>query len=105
VPNVSLWWAVILLGLATAAHQGWSANLFTTVSDMFPKKAVGSVTGIGGMAGSVGGILIASGTGYILQATGSYTSLFIMAGSAYVVTLFIFHLLVPKIDTVDLRIK
>jgi ACS family hexuronate transporter-like MFS transporter len=72
---------------------------------MFPKKAVGSVTGIGGMAGSVGGILIASGTGYILQATGSYTILFVMAGSAYLITLFIFHLLVPKIETFDLRIK
>jgi MFS transporter, ACS family, hexuronate transporter len=105
VPIVSLWWAVILLGLATAAHQGWSANLFTTVSDMFPKKAVGSVTGIGGMAGSIGGIMIASGTGYILQATGSYTTLFIMAGSAYVITLFIFHLLVPKIDTFEMGIK
>jgi MFS transporter, ACS family, hexuronate transporter len=102
VPNVSLWWAVFLLGLATGAHQGWSTNLFTTVSDMFPKKAVGSVVGIGGMAGSVGGILLASGTGYILQLTGSYTSLFVMAGSAYVLTLFVFHLLVPKIDTVIL---
>ncbi|TSA23992.1 MFS transporter [bacterium] len=105
VPYASLWWAVILLGLATAAHQGWSANLFTTVSDMFPKRAVGSVTGIGGMAGSVGGILIASGTGYILQATGSYTTLFFMAGSAYVVTLFLFHLLVPKIDTFKMGMK
>ena len=105
VPNVSLWWAVFLLGLATGAHQGWSTNLFTTVSDMFPKKAVGSVVGIGGMAGSIGGILIASGTGYILQITGSYTSLFIMAGSAYVLTLSIFHLLVPKIETVNLGIK
>jgi ACS family hexuronate transporter-like MFS transporter len=105
VPNVSLWWAVLLIGLATAAHQGWSANLFTTVSDMFPKKAVASVTGIGGMAGAVGGILIASGTGYILQATGSYTTLFVMAGAVYVVTLFIFHLLVPRIDTFDMRLK
>ncbi|MCX6144742.1 MAG: MFS transporter [Ignavibacteriales bacterium] len=105
VPNVSLWWAVFLLGLATGAHQGWSTNLFTTVSDMFPKKAVGSVVGIGGMAGSVGGILIASATGYILQITGSYTILFVMAGSAYVLTLLLFHLLVPKIDTVNLGIK
>jgi len=105
VPIVSLWWAVILLGLATAAHQGWSANLFTTVSDMFPKKAVASVTGIGGMAGSIGGILIASATGYILQLTGSYTSLFVLAGSAYVLTLFIMHLLVPKIGSFDMRLK
>jgi ACS family hexuronate transporter-like MFS transporter len=105
VPNVSLWWAVLLLGLATAAHQGWSANLFTTVSDMFPKKAVGSVTGIGGMAGSIGGILIASATGYILQLTGSYTILFVMAGSAYVLTLLIFHLSVPRIGSFDMRLR
>ena len=105
VPIASLWGAVVLLGLATAAHQGWSANLFTTVSDMFPKKAVGSVTGIGGMAGSIGGILIASGTGYILQATGSYTVLFVLAGSAYVFTLLIFHLLVPKINTFEMEVQ
>jgi ACS family hexuronate transporter-like MFS transporter len=103
--NVSQWWAVFLLGLATAAHQGWSANLFTTVSDMFPKKAVGSVIGIGGMAGSLAGMLFATATGYILQITGSYTSLFIMAGSAYVLTLLLFHLLVPKIDTIQMRMK
>lgn len=105
VSNVSQWWAVFLLGLATAAHQGWSANLFTTVSDMFPKKAVGSVIGIGGMAGSVGGMLIASATGYILQVTGSYTILFVMAGSAYVITLFIFHLLVPRMHTIEMGSK
>jgi ACS family hexuronate transporter-like MFS transporter len=57
------------------------------------------------MAGSIGGILIASGTGYILQATGSYTTLFIMAGSAYLIALFIFHLLVPKIDTFEMSTK
>lgn len=103
--NVPEWWAVFLLGLATAAHQGWSANLFTTVSDMFPKKAVGSVIGIGGMAGSLAGMLFATATGYILQITGSYTSLFVMAGSAYVLTLLFFHLLVPKIETIEMRIK
>jgi MFS transporter, ACS family, hexuronate transporter len=102
VPTVSLWTAVGLLGLATAAHQAWSANLFTTVSDMFPKQAVGSVTGIGGLAGSVSGMLLATATGYILQITGSYVSLFIMAGSAYVITLFIFNLLVPKIERIEM---
>lgn len=99
------WWAVLLIGLATAAHQGWSANLFTTVSDMFPRKAVGSVVGLGGMAGSVGGMLIATAAGFILQFTGSYVSLFIMAGAAYVIALFIIHLLVPRIERIELDIK
>jgi ACS family hexuronate transporter-like MFS transporter len=69
------WWAVFLIGLATSGHQGWSANLFTTVSDMFPKKAVGSVVGLGGMAGAIGGLLLAAAAGFILQFTGSYLSL------------------------------
>jgi nitrate/nitrite transporter NarK len=72
----SEWAAIGLLSLAAAAHQGWSANLFTTASDMFPRSAVGSVTGIGGMAGSVGGFLLANYAGYILQLTHSYASLF-----------------------------
>lgn len=62
-----LWLAVGIVGLAAAAHQGWSANLFTTVSDMFPRRAVGSVVGIGGMAGAVGGMVIAKIVGYVLQ--------------------------------------
>jgi ACS family hexuronate transporter-like MFS transporter len=95
--TVPEWWAVLLIGLAAAAHQGWSANLFTTVSDMFPKKAVGSVVGLGGMAGAVGGMLIATGAGLILQFTGSYFILFAIAGSVYLVTLLIFHVLVPEI--------
>jgi len=99
------WWAVLLIGLATAAHQGWSANLFTTVSDMFPRRAVGSVVGLGGMAGSVGGMLIATAAGFILQFTGSYVSLFIMAGAAYVIALFVFNLLVPRIERIELDAK
>lgn len=99
------WWAVLLIGLATAAHQGWSANLFTTVSDMFPRKAVGSVVGLGGMAGSIGGMLIATAAGFILQFTGSYVSLFIMAGAAYVIALFVFNLLVPHIERIELDTK
>jgi len=102
---VTEWWAVFLIGVATAAHQGWSANLFTTVSDMFPRKAVGSVVGLGGMAGSVGGMLIATAAGFILQFTGSYVSLFIMAGAAYVLALFIINLLVPRIERIELDIK
>ena len=94
-----------MIGLATAAHQGWSANLFTTVSDMFPRRAVGSVVGLGGMAGSVGGMLIATAAGFILQFTGSYVSLFIMAGAAYVIALFVFNLLVPCIERIELDTK
>lgn len=100
--TVPEWWAVALIGLATAAHQAWSANLFTTVSDMFPVRAVGSVVGLGGMAGSVGGMLIAAAVGFILQMTGSYMLVFVIAGSAYVVALAVFALLVPRIDVVEL---
>jgi ACS family hexuronate transporter-like MFS transporter len=101
--TVSEWWAVLLIGLATAAHQGWSANLFTTVSDMFPRKAVGSVVGLGGMAGSVGGMLIATAAGFILQFTGSYVPLFIFAGSVYLVAFFAIHPLAPNIDRNELE--
>ena len=93
----SLWTAVALIGLATSAHQGWSANLFTTASDMFPRRAVGSVVGIGGMAGAVGGMLIAKVTGYVLQWTGSYVIIFIVAGSMYLIALGLIHLLVPTL--------
>ena len=72
----SEWAAIALLSAAAAAHQGWSANLFTTTSDMFPRSAVGSVTGIGSMAGSAGGALLATYAGHILQLTHSYASLF-----------------------------
>ncbi len=94
----NLWVAVGLVSLAAAAHQGWSANIFTMTSDMFPRRAVGSVVGIGGMAGSVGGMLIATTVGLILQYTGSYFPIFIMAGSAYLVALVIIHLLVPTLE-------
>ncbi|MFZ4621271.1 MAG: MFS transporter [Bacteroidota bacterium] len=91
-----LWIAVLLIGLAAAAHQGWSANIFTTASDIFPKKAVGSVVGLGGMAGAVGGMLFAPATGYILELTGSYLSLFIISGSAYLVALGLMTILTGK---------
>lgn len=93
-----LWSAVALVALAAAAHQGWSANLFTFASDTFPRRAVASVVGIGGMAGAVGGMLIATITGYILQFTGSYLAVFIVAGSAYLVALGIVQLLVPTLE-------
>ena len=94
----SMWGAVALISLAAAAHQGWSANVFTLTSDMFPRQAVGSVVGVGGTAGAIGGMLIAKLTGYILQTTGSYLPVFIIAGSTYLVTLGIVHLLVPRLE-------
>lgn len=94
----SLWLAVILIGIAAAAHQGWSANLFTISSDMFPKQAVGSVVGIGGMFGAIGGMCISPLVGYILDTTGSYVPIFIIAASAYLIALLIIHLLAPKLE-------
>jgi ACS family hexuronate transporter-like MFS transporter len=99
----NMWSAVMLVGLATAAHQGWSANLFTTASDMFPKQAVGSIVGLGGMAGALGAMLILKITGYVLSHTGSFTVLFIIASSAYVTSLLAIHLLVPKLEPANIR--
>jgi MFS transporter, ACS family, hexuronate transporter len=97
------WLAVLLVGIAAAAHQGWSANVYTLASDMFPRHAVGSVIGFAAMAGAVGGMLIAKITGYVLQATGSYVPVFLIAASAYLVTLLVVHLIVPRLDPVILR--
>jgi MFS transporter, ACS family, aldohexuronate transporter len=98
----SLWVAVGLVGLAAAAHQGWSANLFTTTSDMFPRRAVGSVVGIGGMAGAFNGATMAVIVGYILEVThGNYKVPFYIAGTAYLVALLIIHLLVPRLEPVE----
>jgi len=98
----NVWIAVVLIGLAAAAHQGWSANIFTTTSDMFPRQAIGSVVGIGGMAGAIGGMLISKIVGYILQWTGSYVPIFIIAGSTYLIALLFIHLLVPKLEPAPL---
>jgi MFS transporter, ACS family, hexuronate transporter len=92
----NIWVAVALIGLAASAHQGWSANVFTMTSDLFPRRAVGSVVGIGGMAGAVGGMFIAKIVGYVLQWTGSYLPIFIIAGSAYLTALLLIHLLAPR---------
>jgi len=96
----NVWIAVLLVGIAAGAHQGWSANIFTTTSDMFPRQAVGSVVGIGGMAGAIGGMLISKTVGWILQSTGSYVPIFIIAGSTYLVALAIIQLLAPKLEPV-----
>jgi MFS transporter, ACS family, hexuronate transporter len=86
-----------LVSVATAAHQGWSANLFTTVSDMFPRFAVGSVVGIGGAAGGLGGVLVQKAAGYVVTWTHSYLLMFLFCGLAYVVALGIIQLLTPKL--------
>lgn len=109
VTQVSDWGAVLLIGLAGAAHQAWSANLFTSASDMFPQEAVGSVVGLGGMAGSLGGILFPLYTGKLLdrfQAAGNVTAgyaiLFALCGSAYLVAFAVNHLLAPRFEPVTL---
>jgi ACS family hexuronate transporter-like MFS transporter len=98
----SLWGAVFLVSIAAAAHQGWSANIFTLASDMFPRRAVGSVVGIGGMAGAVGGMAISLVVGEVLQRTGSYLPVFFIAGFAYLFALLIIHLLVPTLKPATL---
>ena len=100
---VALAEAVLLIGLAAAAHQGFSANLFTLTSDTFPAQAVGSVVGMGGMAGSLGGMLIATIVGHTLQWTGSYMVPFLMAGCAYLLALAAIQLLVPRLEPANLR--
>ncbi len=98
----NIWVAAVLIGFAAAAHQGWSCNLFTTTSDMFPRNAVGSVVGIGGMAGALGGATMAVATGYILQTTGqNYSIVFTIAGTLYLLALALIHLLAPRLEPVE----
>jgi len=104
------WGAVLIIGLAGAAHQAWSANLFTTVSDMFPKRAVASVVGMGGMAGSLGGMMFPILTGRLLdkfQAEGNikagYAIIFVICGCAYLVSFVINHLLAPRYEPVRME--
>jgi len=104
--EMNMWFAVIVIGLATSSHQAWSANIFTTVSDMFPKKAVASVTGIGGMFGGLGGILLTLLVQKnmfvyyrsIGQIETAYYIMFFICGSAYLIAWTIMHLLVPKME-------
>jgi MFS transporter, ACS family, hexuronate transporter len=98
----SKWAAIGLVSIAAAAHQGWSANLFTIASDLFPRRAVGAVVGIGGMAGSVGGVLFSVSAGKILQLTHSYQVLFAISSSAYLIAMAILHLMVPGLKKVEL---
>jgi MFS transporter, ACS family, hexuronate transporter len=108
--SINMWLAVSVIGLAAAAHQAWSANIFTTVSDMFPKKAIASVTGLGGMFGGLGGILLSilvqkklfvyyEGIGQIQTA---YYIMFVICGTAYLSGWLIMHLLTPKFEEIEL---
>ena len=106
--SYGMWYAVFIIALAASAHQAWSANIFTTASDMFPKKAVASVIGIGGMAGAIGGILIAWVSGVLFdhfKALGKietgYYIMFMVCGSAYIIAWIIMHYLAPRLRMVD----
>ncbi len=108
--DVNMWLAVLVIGLAAAAHQAWSANIFTTVSDMFPKKATASVTGIGGMFGGLGGILLSllvqKGMFVYYESIGKiqtgYYIMFFICGAAYLIGWLIMHLLVPKMQKINI---
>jgi ACS family hexuronate transporter-like MFS transporter len=98
----NLWAAVGIIGLATAAHQGFSANLYTLPGDVFPRSAVGSVIGIGGMLGALGGMAMSKYAGWVLDTIGSYTPIFAVAASAYLLALAAIHLLSPRLEPVSL---
>ena len=105
VTSTNEWIAVLIIGFAGAAHQAWSANLYTTVSDMFPKYAVASVVGLGGLAGAIGGMLFPVFSGRLLDVftaegniTAGYAVLFSICGFAYIVTFLLHHLLAPKFE-------
>jgi MFS transporter, ACS family, hexuronate transporter len=94
----SAWMAVALIAVAASAHQAWSANLFSLSSDMFPRRVVASVTGLGGMVGSIGGIVLSTVTGVIKDHGGSYFPIFLAASGSYVFALICIHLLVPRLS-------
>jgi ACS family hexuronate transporter-like MFS transporter len=96
------WVVVGLVALAAGAHQGWSANIYTLVSDMFPRRAVASVVGFGTLLGTIGGMGIAKMVGYILQRTGSYVPIFLLAGTAYLVALCFVQILAPRLEKAEM---
>lgn len=97
----NMWLAVGIIGLAAAAHQGFSANLLTMPSDLFPRKSVGSVIGIGGMMGAIGGMLMAKYVGWVLDKIGSYTPIFAGAATLYLVALLLIHLITPRYKPIE----
>lgn len=107
--DIHMWFAILIIGLATSCHQAWSANIFTTVSDMFPKKTTASVTGMGGMAGALGGILIAYIAGHLFdhfKALGNirtgYYIMFFICGSAYLIAWLVMHFLAPRLKRINM---
>jgi ACS family hexuronate transporter-like MFS transporter len=106
--SVNMWFAVVIIGLAASAHQAWSANIFTTVSDMFPKSSTASVTGIGGMFGSIGGILLSAFVQKDLfvhyrsigRIETAYYIMFAVCGLAYLAAWLVMHFLVPRMKRV-----
>jgi ACS family hexuronate transporter-like MFS transporter len=98
------WVAVLLIGVAAASHQGFSANLFTLASDMFPRRAVGSIVGIGGFAGAVGGLIMNVSTGWLKDWTGNYIAMFAVASAVYVIALLVVHVLAPRLEPVDVAL-
>ncbi|VXC85266.1 MFS transporter [Sphingomonas sp. AX6] len=98
----NLIFAVAIIGLAAAGHQGWSANVFTLASDLMPRRATASVVGIGGMAGAIGGMLMAKYVGGVLEEVGNYTPIFVLIGSIYLIALLIVHLISPRLEPADI---
>jgi ACS family hexuronate transporter-like MFS transporter len=94
---------VLIIGLATAGHQAFSSNIFTMISDLYPRRAVATIAGLGGCAGAIGGMLIASATGLSLEYLGSYMPLMIYAGMAYLIAFTAIHLLVPRMEPARLK--
>jgi ACS family hexuronate transporter-like MFS transporter len=99
------WVAAILITIAASAHQAWSANIFSLAGDMFPKRVVGSVTGLGGMIGASGGIALFYITGKVLKVTGNYFPVFLMASVSYLLALVFIHLLVPRLEQAQVEEK
>jgi MFS transporter, ACS family, hexuronate transporter len=99
------WVAAILITIAASAHQAWSANLFSLAGDMFPRRVVGSVTGLGGMFGAVGGMTLFYVTGKVLKQTGNYFPVFLMGSVAYLLALLIVHILAPRLEVADIEAK
>jgi ACS family hexuronate transporter-like MFS transporter len=101
-----MWAAVLIVGVAAAAHQAWSANVYTLASDMFPTSAVGSVVGIGAFGGAMAGVVFQRVTGRVLQANGSdYAPIFVVCGLAYVTAWAIIHVLAPRLEPARLGIE
>ncbi|MGF7077673.1 MFS transporter [Mucilaginibacter sp. UYCu711] len=96
----NIWLVVIIIGMATAAHQGWASNIFTVISDIYPKQAVGTMAGLSGFTGAIGGALAASFVGLILKFTGSYMPIFLIASTMYILAWLILKLMIPKISPI-----